>query len=53
MIRVLLDYLGDSIELPFGDTIVGRDLSCQMRLNDPSVSRRHVRFVVRRDDATV
>jgi pSer/pThr/pTyr-binding forkhead associated (FHA) protein len=48
-----LEYLGDSIELPLGETVVGRDVGCALRFNDPSVSRRHLRFVHRADDVFV
>jgi hypothetical protein len=53
MRRLYLDYLGDSIELPRGETVVGREVGCALRFNDPSVSRRHLRFVRRLDDAFV
>ncbi|MBA3540845.1 MAG: FHA domain-containing protein, partial [Deltaproteobacteria bacterium] len=49
MHQVYLDYLVDSVELPIGETIVGRDVGCALRFNDPAVSRRHLRFI-RRDD---
>jgi hypothetical protein len=45
MMRVYLEYQGDSIELPLGETVIGRDIGCAVRFNDPSVSRRHVRFI--------
>jgi hypothetical protein len=45
--------MGDSIELPLGETIVGRDVGCALRFNDPSVSRRHLRFVHRADNVFV
>jgi hypothetical protein len=45
--RVYIEYLGDSIELPLGETVIGRDVGCTLRFNDPSVSRRHLRFVRR------
>ena len=45
--RLYIEYLGDSIELPRGETLVGRDVGCTLRFNDPSVSRRHLRFVHR------
>ena len=45
--RVYLEYMGDSVELPFGETLVGRDIGCTLRLNDPSVSRRHLRVIRR------
>jgi len=47
--RLYIEYLGDSIELPRGETLVGRDIGCTLRFNDPSVSRRHLRFVHRVD----
>jgi hypothetical protein len=51
--RVYLEYLGDSVELPVGETVIGRDVGCALRFNDPSVSRRHVRFVRRAVHAEV
>ncbi|CAN5865697.1 hypothetical protein BH11MYX2_BH11MYX2_36190 [soil metagenome] len=45
MRRVYLEYLGDSIELPYGETVLGRDTGCMMRFNDASVSRRHLKFI--------
>ncbi|MEO8702083.1 MAG: FHA domain-containing protein [Kofleriaceae bacterium] len=53
MRRLYLDYLGDSIELPRGETLVGREVGCALRFNDASVSRRHLRFVRRLDEAFV
>ncbi|MBA3541207.1 MAG: FHA domain-containing protein [Deltaproteobacteria bacterium] len=49
MQRVYIEYLGDRIELPFGETVVGRDVGCALRFNDPAVSRRHLRFIRRQD----
>jgi hypothetical protein len=49
MESVRIEYLGNSIELPFGETVLGRDTTCSLRFNDPAVSRKHLRFV-RRDD---
>lgn len=49
MQRVYLEYQGDCIELPIGETVIGRDVGCGLRVNDPSVSRRHVRFERRLD----
>jgi hypothetical protein len=51
--RLYLEYQGDSIELPPGETVIGRDIGCAFRLNDPLVSRRHLRFVRRADEAFV
>jgi hypothetical protein len=51
--RVHIEYLGDSVELPLGETVVGRDVACAMRFNDPSVSRRHLRFIRRQNEVFV
>lgn len=51
MIRVVVEYRGDFIELPGGESFIGRGLNCAIRFNDASVSRRHLRFLV--DDNTV
>ena len=46
MRRVIVEYLSDTIELPVGETVVGREITCQLRFNDSAVSRRHARIVV-------
>jgi hypothetical protein len=51
--RVYLEYLGDAVELPIGETVIGRDIGCSLRFNDPSVSRRHLKIVRRHDDVFV
>ena len=51
--RVFLEYLGDSIELPPGETVIGRDVLCALRFNDPAISRRHLRFIHRADELFV
>lgn len=51
--RVYIEYQGDSIELPVGETLIGRDIGCALRFNDPAVSRRHLRLVRRHDDVFV
>ncbi|HEY5921070.1 MAG TPA: FHA domain-containing protein [Kofleriaceae bacterium] len=53
MQRVHIEYLGDSVELPLGETVVGRDLACALRFNDPAVSRRHLRFIRRQNEVFV
>lgn len=45
-----IEYRGDSIELPLGETLVGRDVGCRLRFNDPAVSRRHLRFIRRAEE---
>jgi hypothetical protein len=51
--RVHLEYMGDSVELPLGETVVGRDIACALRFNDPAVSRRHLRFIRRQNEVFV
>jgi pSer/pThr/pTyr-binding forkhead associated (FHA) protein len=51
--RVYLEYLGDAVELPIGETVIGRDIGCTLRFNDPSVSRRHLKIIRRHDDVFV
>src|SRR5262249_47025497 len=43
----------DNIELPVGETLIGRDVACTLRFNDPSVSRKHLRLVRRQDHVFV
>jgi pSer/pThr/pTyr-binding forkhead associated (FHA) protein len=52
-VHYYIEYLGNSVELPLGETIVGRDVGCKLRFNDPAVSRRHLRFVRRADEVFV
>lgn len=51
--RVYLEYLGDAVELPLGETVIGRDVGCTLRFNDPSVSRRHLKVIRRAGDVFV
>ena len=51
--RVLIEYRGDCVAIPLGETVVGRDLTCGLRFNDPTVSRRHARFVRRSEELFV
>jgi hypothetical protein len=51
--RVHIEYMGDSVELPLGETLVGRDLVCALRFNDAAVSRKHLRFVRRANEVFV
>lgn len=50
MTRFRLRFLLQEIDLPQGDTLVGRSANCQVTLDDPLVSREHARFRIR--DAT-
>lgn len=52
-VHYYIEYQGNSVELPLGETIVGRDVGCRLRFNDPAVSRRHLRFIRRADEVFV
>ncbi len=53
MPRYVIEYRGGSIELPPGETVVGRGIACRIRFNDPAVSRRHLRLRVTQEDIEV
>ena len=53
MPKIFIEYLGNSVQVPYGETVGGRDLTCGLRFNDPAVSRRHLRLVRRRDDVFI
>ncbi len=42
---IYLEYRGYCVDLPQGETVVGRDVGCTLRFNDAAVSRRHLRVV--------
>lgn len=44
MTRFRLRFLLQEIDLPQGDTLIGRSASCQVTLDDPLVSREHARI---------
>ncbi len=44
MTRFRLRFLLQEIDLPQGETLVGRSASCQVTLDDPLVSREHARL---------
>ena len=46
MSRYLLIHEGQRIQLPEGETLLGRGLGCRIRFNDPAVSREHLRIEV-------
>ena len=48
-----LEYLGNSVELPLGETLVGRDVGCALRFNDAAVSRKHLRLIRRLDEVFI
>jgi len=48
-----LEYGGYWVELPRGDTLIGRDVHCALRFNDPAVSRQHLRIERRGGDVVI
>lgn len=42
--RFFLEYEENSLILKPGRTVVGRGISCDIRFNDPAISRQHARF---------
>jgi hypothetical protein len=53
MSKISVTVQGHSFVLAPGEIVVGRDASCQLRLADLRVSRRHLRFKVTAEGATV
>jgi DNA-binding winged helix-turn-helix (wHTH) protein len=48
-----LIWHGVTFDLTAGDTVIGRDRGCTVRVDADSVSRRHARVTVRAEDASV
>ena len=53
MTRFRLRFLLQEIDLPQGDTLVGRSANCQVTLDDPLVSREHARIRIQGTTAVV
>lgn len=53
MARFRLRFLLQEIDLPEGETVLGRSVGCHVTVEDPLVSRRHARIVVSGDRATI
>lgn len=53
MVRFRIQFGKREIDLPGGELIVGRGLDCHIRLDSPSVSRRHLRLLVVADSVIV
>ncbi|RYG69331.1 FHA domain-containing protein, partial [bacterium] len=51
--RYRLRFQLQEVDLPPGETLIGRSLDCQVTIEDPLVSRQHARIVVRGDEATL
>lgn len=53
MPRYRLRFLLQEIDLPQGDTLLGRSASCHVTIEDPLVSRQHARLRVLGDRASI
>ncbi len=53
MARFRLRFLLQEIDLPPGESILGRSASCHVTIEDPLVSRRHARITVTGERATI
>lgn len=53
MTRFRLRFLLQEIDLPQGDTLIGRSANCQVTLDDPLVSREHARIRIQGASAVV
>jgi hypothetical protein len=51
--RFRLRFLLQEIDLPQGDTLIGRSASCQVTLDDPLVSREHARIKIQGEVAVI
>jgi hypothetical protein len=51
--RFRLRFLLQEVDLPQGDTVIGRSTTCQVTLDDPLVSREHARIRIQGDRATI
>jgi hypothetical protein len=51
--RFRLRFLLQEIDLPQGDTLIGRSANCQVTLDDPLVSREHARIRIQDHQAVV
>ena len=53
MARYRLRFLLQEVDLPPGDTIIGRSSTCQITIDDPLVSREHAKIRVEHDRLTI
>jgi FHA domain-containing protein len=51
--RFRLRFLLQEIDLPQGDTVIGRSATCQVTIEDPLVSREHARIRIAAERATI
>jgi len=50
-LRHRLRFLLQELDLPHGETLIGRSPDCLITLDDPLVSRRHGRLLIRGEEA--
>jgi DNA-binding winged helix-turn-helix (wHTH) protein len=48
-----LIWRGEAIEVPQGDSLIGRDRDCAVRIDADSVSRHHAKLTVRHGEASI
>jgi pSer/pThr/pTyr-binding forkhead associated (FHA) protein len=53
MARCRLRFLLHELDLPLGVMIIGRGADCHLTVNDPLISRRHVRILVGADRVVI
>jgi hypothetical protein len=53
LVRFRLRFLLQEVELPPGETLLGRSSTCQLSLEDPLVSRQHARITVQGTRVTI
>lgn len=53
MSRYRLRFLLQEIDLPQGETLLGRSATCHVTIEDPLVSRQHARILIEGSNATV
>jgi hypothetical protein len=53
LVRFRLRFLLQEIDLPQGETLLGRSTSCQLTFDDPLVSRVHARLCIEGERATI
>jgi hypothetical protein len=51
--RYRLRFLLQEIDLPQGETLIGRSASCQVTIEDPLVSRQHARLMITGSQASL
>jgi len=52
-VNVILSYDASAVALPQGELFVGRSAACFLSIDDPAVSRHHLRFVIEAGRAVV